>query len=99
MVIRGVPGAGKTALLREYVIRVLGRVDATPTPAEDAPMGQQPNTGSPAARDETERPIIPVPLRPGDLDSPPAAILQEIDRQFREYEASGEWGGIVNRGS
>ena len=75
VVISGVPGAGKTALLREYAIRLL-------------------------AGDETAQPIIPVPLRPNDLASPPAAIVQEIDRQFREFAASGasgEWGGTVNR--
>ena len=76
VVIRGVPGAGKTALLREYAVRLL------------------------AAGDATEHPIIPVPLRPGGLDSPPAALLQEIDRQFREFAAAGaagEWGGAMNR--
>ena len=76
VVISGVPGAGKTALLREYAIRLL------------------------AGDDETAQPIIPVPLRPNDLASPPAAIVQEIDRQFREFAASGasgEWGGTVNR--
>ena len=67
VVIRGVPCAGKTALLREYAIRTL------------------------AAGDQTERPIIPVPLRPGDLDNPPLALLQQVDRQFQEFEASGEW--------
>ncbi len=76
VVISGVPGAGKTALLREHAIRLL------------------------ASGDETAQPIIPVPLRPNDLASPPAAIVQEIDRQFREFAASGasgEWGGTVNR--
>ena len=73
VVIRGVPGAGKTALLREYAVRLL------------------------AAGDETGHPIIPVPLRPGGLDSPPAALLQEVDRQFREFAAAGEWGGAMNR--
>ena len=67
VVIRGVPGAGKTALLREYAVRLLARGDET-------------------------GPVVPVPLRPNDLDGPPAAILQEIDRQFREFEAGGECG-------
>ena len=73
VVIQGVPGAGKTALLNEYAARLL------------------------TANGKTKKPIIPVPLRPSDLDVPPVAILQEIDRQFREFEASSEWGGRVNR--
>ena len=73
VVVQGVPGAGKTALLREYAIRTLA-------------------TGA-----ATEQPIIPVPLRPSDLNAPPVAILQEVDRQFREFKASGEWGGAMNR--
>ena len=32
-------------------------------------------------------PVIPVPLRPTDLDAPPAAIIEEIDRQYREFVA------------
>lgn len=73
VVIRGVPGAGKTALLREYAIRLLARGE------------------------ETERPVVPVPLRPADVDGTPAAIIEEIDRQFREFEAAGEWAGTKNR--
>ena len=30
-------------------------------------------------------PVIAVPLRPNDLDAPPAAIIEEIDRQYREF--------------
>ena len=44
-----------------------------------------------------ENPVIPVPLRPGDLDVPPAALLQEVDRQFHEFESSSEWSSRVNR--
>lgn len=73
VVIRGVPGAGKTALLREYASRLL------------------------AGRDSAEGTVVPVPLRPNDLDRPPAAIVQEIDRQFREFEVGREWGGTRNR--
>ena len=73
VVIHGVPGAGKTALLREHVIRLL------------------------TAGDEMQHPIIPVPLRPGDLDNPPIALLQEVDRRFQQFEATGEWGGAVKR--
>ena len=73
VVIHGVPGAGKTALLNEYAARLL----------EDS--------------GGTEAPTIAVPLRPGDLDAPPVAILQEIDRQFRLLEASDAWPARLNR--
>lgn len=73
VVIHGVPGAGKTALLREYAARLL------------------------AANAGTEQPTIGVPLRPDDLDAPPLAILQEIDRQFREFERANEWADGRNR--
>ena len=73
VVIQGVPGAGKTALLNEYAGRLL--------------------TASASA----EKPVIPVPLLPGDINASPASIVQAIDRQFREFEASNEWGRRVNR--
>ena len=73
VVIHGVPGAGKTALLNEYAARLL----------ED--------DGG------TEAPTIAVPLRPGDLNDPPVAILQEIDRQFRLFEAPNAWPARLNR--
>ena len=73
VVIHGVPGTGKTALLNEYAARLL----------ED---------GS-----GTEGPIIAVPLRPGDLDAPPVAVLQEIDRQLRLFEAPNAWPARLNR--
>ena len=41
-----------------------------------------------AASDKMGRSTIPVPLHSGDLDAPPAAILQAMDRKFREFEAS-----------
>ena len=74
VVIHGVPGAGKTALLSEYAARLL-----------ESGNGQ------------TEKPTIPVPLRPSALDDSPVAILQEIDRQFREFEASDVWRNRLNR--
>ena len=44
-----------------------------------------------AVRDqEGQPPVIPVPLRPSDLDAPPAAIIEEIDRQYREFVAVDE---------
>ena len=73
VVIQGIPGAGKTALLNEYAGRLL------------------------TASDSTEKPVIPVPLLPGDINASPATIVQAIDRQFREFEASNEWGRRVNR--
>ena len=61
VVIQGVPGAGKTALLNEYAGRLL------------------------TASASTEKPVIPVPLLPGDINASPASIVQAIDRQFREF--------------
>lgn len=66
VVIQGVPGAGKTALLHEHALRVV--TDA----------------------DETGPAIIPVPLRHSDLNAPPGTIVEEIDRQFREFERTSE---------
>ena len=66
VVIQGVPGAGKTALLHEHALRVV--TDA----------------------DETGPAIIPVPLRHSDLNAPPGTIVEEIDRQFREFEPTSE---------
>ena len=73
VVVQGVPGAGKTALLNEYAARLL------------------------TANVDAERPIIPVPLQPGAINATPVAIAQEIDRQFREFQVSDEWGRRVNR--
>ena len=73
VVIQGVPGAGKTALLHEYAARLL------------------------AANDDMEKPTIPVPLQPDVLGEQPVAIVQEIDRRFREFEDSDEWKRMANR--
>ena len=73
VVIQGAPGAGKTALMREYGVRLI------------------------AAGDESKRAVVPVLLRPSDLDEPPMAIVQGVDRQFCEFEATGRWGGTKNR--
>ena len=72
VVIQGVPGSGKTALLHEYAIRLL------------------------AANDKEERPVIPVPLKSGTMNAPPMAIVEEVDRQFRELGASNKWKRKVN---
>ena len=61
VVIHGVPGAGKTALLSEYAARLL------------------------EGGGNDEKPTIAVPLRPGDIDAVPVAILEYIDRRFREF--------------
>ena len=73
VVIQGVPGAGKTTLMREYGARLM------------------------AAGGDSKRAVVPVLLRPSDWDEPPMAILQEVDRQFCEFEATGAWGGTKNR--
>ena len=73
VVIQGVPGAGKTALLGEYAARLM------------------------TAGNKADRPVVPVPLRPSNLDAPPMAIIQEIDRQFCEFKATGIWGESMNK--
>ena len=49
---------------------------------------------------EGQPPVVPVPLRPNDLDAPPAAIIEEIDRQYRAFvaldERSARLDGAVN---
>ena len=48
-----------------------------------------------AANADAERPVIPVPLQSGVLNTPPAAIVEEIDRRFRELGASRKWDRAV----
>ena len=72
VVVQGVPGAGKTALLNEHANRLVARD----------------RQGQP--------PVIPVPLRPNDLDAAPAAIIEEIDRQYREFVAVDERGARLD---
>ena len=66
VVIQGMPGAGKTALLHEYCSRIL---------TSDASSGL----------------VVPVPLRPGDLDMPPLAMVKLIDQRLRDHGAQGTW--------
>ena len=73
VVVQGVPGAGKTALLDEYAARLL------------------------AANGNDSPPVVPVPLRPSDLNKSALAIIQEVDRQFGKADASKEWAAMVNR--
>ena len=72
VVVQGVPGSGKTALLHEYAIRLL------------------------AANADAGRPVIPVPLQSAIMNAPPAAIVEEIDRRFRELGASNNWRRRMN---
>ena len=72
VVVQGVPGSGKTALLHEYAIRLL------------------------AANADAGRPVIPVPLQSATMNAPPAAIVEEIDRRFRELGASNNWRRRMN---
>lgn len=73
VVVQGVPGAGKTALLNEYATRLL------------------------TSEDDADRLVVPVPLTPGVLDSTPAAMIEEIDKEFREYCSSDDMARRVNR--
>ena len=73
VVVSGVPGAGKTALLNEYAKRLR------------------------AAESGDDGPVIPVPLRSGDIDASPAALMQAMDRQFVALGQSGSWRGAANR--
>ena len=66
VVIQGMPGAGKTALLHEYGSRML---------TSDASSGL----------------VVPVPLRPGDLDMPPLAMVKLIDQRLRDHGPLGTW--------
>ena len=73
VVVQGVPGSGKTALLNEHVARVL------------------------VANAGAEKPVVPVPLRPSDLDAPPMAVVQNIDKRIRECETSSVWQRRIDR--
>lgn len=73
VVIQGVPGAGKTALLGEFAARLLAR-----------------------GADE-QNPVIPVKLAATAMDSKPAAIVEEIDRAFRDLKASEWWRRAVEK--
>ena len=73
VVVQGVPGSGKTALLHEYAIRLL------------------------AANAGEGKPVIPVPLHSATMNASPAAIVEEIDRRFREMGASNNWRRRMNQ--
>lgn len=73
VVVSGVPGAGKTALMNEYANRLL------------------------ASEGDGSGPVIPVPLRAGEINLPPAGLVQAIDRQFVALGTSGAWRSAANR--
>ena len=73
VVVSGVPGAGKTALLNEYAARLVG------------------------AETDDHGPVIPVPLRFDEIDAPPAALMQAMDRQLAALREPGSWRGKANR--
>ena len=64
VVIQGVPGAGKTALLHEYAARLF------------------------LTAEQTDRPIIPVPLKSKHLNAPPLAIIRELQSVFTRKDTS-----------
>lgn len=41
--------------------------------------------------------VVPVVLRPRDIDDSPAAIVETIERGFRDIRESGEWARMVSR--
>ena len=72
VVVSGVPGAGKTALMNEYANRLL------------------------ASEGDGDGPVVPVRLRSGDINLPPAGLMQAMDRQFVALGSSGAWRGAAN---
>ena len=73
VVVSGVLGAGKTALLNEYATRLM------------------------AAERDDDGPVIPVPLRFDEIDAPPAALMQAMDRQLAALWEPDSWRGKANR--
>ena len=73
VVVSGVPGAGKTALLNEYATRLM------------------------AAERDDDGPVIPVPLRFDEIDAPPAALMQAMDRQLAALWSPDSWRGKAHR--
>ena len=74
-------------------------VQGVPGAGKTSLLNEQANRLS-AREQEGQPPVIPVPLRPNDLDAPPAAIIEEIDRQYREFamvdERSARLDSAVN---
>lgn len=49
------------------------------------------------ANDDGEAQVVPVKLRPRDVNDSPAAIVETIERGFRNIRESGEWGRMASR--
>ena len=43
------------------------------------------------ANDDGERVVVPVPLQPEDVDTTPEALVQAVDRRFREFNELDQW--------
>ena len=43
------------------------------------------------ANDDRDRLTVPVPLQPEDIDATPAALVQAVDRKFREFNELDQW--------
>ena len=43
------------------------------------------------ANDDGERVVVPVPLQPEDVDATPEALVQAVDRKFREFNELDQW--------
>ena len=43
------------------------------------------------ANDDGERVVVPVPLQPEDVDATPQALVQAVDRKFREFNELDQW--------
>ena len=43
------------------------------------------------ANDDRERLVVPVPLQPEDIDATPEALIQAVDRKFREFNELDRW--------
>lgn len=43
------------------------------------------------ADDDGERVVVPVPLQPEEVDATPEALVQTVDRKFREFNELDQW--------
>ena len=49
------------------------------------------------ANDNDDEQVVPVILRPRDLNDSPAALVETIERGFRDIEGSGQWARLASR--